>query len=262
MVTTDPQEAPELQFLVSPWAFAFSFRGERQVHSFHNAPFYNTKKGCEELAGLFEEAPTPADQTALLCFASTYYTLVPEDLYDEADKQRVMRLTFSEDFSEEELRSDRSMVSDARIVHWWPSILSEKASENYPGYLPEHFSVKGIAHLLALNTKMGAPCAIAHIRHGELDVGFASRGMLRSFNSFSYANAEELVYFLLHAWRSYASGESIGSFHLTGTTAQGDEVELLQRYVEGATYHSDGKGNWCSFFFEDIISDAHHQRSS
>lgn len=262
MTITDPKKDPELLFLISPWAFGHYSGGGPTVKPFQNAPFHKTKKGMEELKGAFQEAPDPGDHPPIVCFASSYYTLVPEDLYEEDDRQRMMKLTFSEDIPENELRTDRSMVSDARIVHWWPPALSEEARGHYPGFFPEHFAIRAIDGLLALNTKSGEPCAIAHIRHGEVDIGFAAAGRLRSLNSFSYANTDELVYFILHAWRTYASGERIDAFHVTGTTEQGEEKELLQRYVEDPIFHMDGKGNWCSFVFEDILGFADHRRST
>lgn len=252
------KENSELSLLITPWAFA-QVKGSRSfIRSFGQAPFYRTKKGLEELKGFLDESPDPSDESPLCIFASPYYSFVPEDLYDEADEKRMLDLAFSENIEEEGIRSERSVLTDTRVVHWYPSLLLNALTERYPGFVPHHFTLPSIEALLSLQIRAGKATGYAQIRYGEVDVGFASRGELRIFNTFSYASPEELVYFILHTWRSCGAGEELGSFHISGTTPQGAEKELLEHYVEDPVLYEDGEGHWRSFLLENFSDLADH----
>jgi hypothetical protein len=252
----------ELILLVTPWAFATADANSKRIRTFRHAPFYRSEKGIEELKAFLKESPDPSDESPLCIFASPYYSFVPEDLYDPEDEKRMLDLAFSEGIEEEGIRSERSMLIDSRVVHWYPSRLIEALTDRYPGFVPHHFTIPAIENLLALNTHDGKACGLAHIRHGEVDVGFAVDGELRIFNSFSYANAEELVYFILHTWRTCGAGEGIESFHVMGTTPQTEEKELLERYVQDPVLYQDENGHWLSFLLDELPRFADHQRET
>ncbi len=263
-MTTDSRSAREheLLLLITPWAITRRSSEGISHHPLKQVPFHKYEKGIEELREQLTECPDPQDESPLCCFASPYYSFVPEDLYDEADQERMLELAFSESFPKEGVRTERAQVANARVVHWFPEALQKLLTERFPGYIPQHFTIPAIETLLALHTRSGKATGLAHIREREVDVGFAADHGLRIFNSFSYANAEELVYFILHTWRSCGAGEALEEFHVSGTVEQGMEKGLLERYVEAPIYHEDGKGSWSSFLLEDLREFEDHRRKA
>ncbi|MFB6257669.1 MAG: DUF3822 family protein [Flavobacteriales bacterium] len=261
-MVTEPaqQRAQGLFLLITPWEFGHRSASAHHTEPFRHAPFYKNEKGVKELKDALQGLPGSQEESPVCIFASPYYSFVPEDLYEEGDQKRMLDLAFSEDLEEADLRTERSQVTDTRIVHWYPRILRDALTEAYPGFVPLHFTVPAIETLLGVHVRTGKACGLAHIRHGEVDVGFAAQGGLRLFNSFSYATAEELVYFTLHTWRTCGAGEELEQFHITGTTEQGSEKELLQRYIEEPVLHEDGEGSWRSFLLEEISEFADHKR--
>jgi hypothetical protein len=248
--------------MVGAQELSYSHSSGKKQHPFENHPFYRTEKGIEELRKGLDQVPGDRDSSPIVHFASPYYSFVPEDLYEEEDRARMLELAFSEGFGPEEIRAERSLLTDARVVHWFPEQLQKALKDRFPGFVPHHFTIPAIETLLALQHRAGRATGLAHIRQGEVDVGFAAEGKLRIFNSFSYANAEELVYFILHTWRTCGAGEKLQRFHVTGTTPQKDERELLERYVEGLVLHEDGKGHWNSFLLEELQDLEDHSRQA
>jgi|GEM_PF-1233117 len=125
------------------------------------------------------------------------YTLVPTSLFENDKIQSYLELNHDLGL-EDGLGYYSYEVSslNTKIVYAFPDVLKKILESNINGIKILHYTAP-LLESFALNNSKGEELFL-HIQQEQFDILYSKDGQLQFFNSFSYTNSEDLLYFLLY----------------------------------------------------------------
>jgi hypothetical protein len=210
-----------------------------QLHSLYEFTYrhdMDMEEYFQSLRDVFEkeEVFQKPHRREIFAFDHPYSTLVPEDIFEEKSMRDYLSLSF--DLPGEQLvMSGQVKGTGLRNVFCVPTAGS--------GSILSRFPVAGIHHLATpllsglfhtLHRYPGEDTVFCHLRQDILDLAIFSSGRLRYYNSFSYNNKEEFVYYILFVLEQLSMTSSSQQVIVMGEVEKRSEfLEYSRPYLGG-----------------------------
>lgn len=175
---------------------------------------------------------TNSFKTVKIAFDGQKSTLVPALLFDPNETEQYLKFNFT--LSQDELiYCDHLMPLDAWQVFTVPEHAVEAIRQVFPGSKVVHFSSLFIESVwINYKNRINAPHVFLHIREPLLDLMIFDGRQMSYFNTFPFANAEDVTYYLIFVLEQLNYNPEIIPLVLLGNDEAGEELsELLLRYV-------------------------------
>jgi hypothetical protein len=171
-------------------------------------------------------------------FASAFRnsTLVPNPLYTPGTAETHLHFNTAED-GQSHILTDELRQVDARNVHALPDWLHRSISKRFAGASIVHSSSAVIDYLTTLFKNTGEEMMWVDVQPGTISMIITRGKKLLLSNSFSYENAEGLVYFILFACEQLQLNPESIHLRFTGIIdAEDAAYKLAHKYVRNTDF--------------------------
>lgn len=161
---------------------------------------------------------------------SSQYALVPQDLYNEKEKDRYLSFAFSS--SDKQVLNNLLKVEKVELVFGINDEIYEFCSRS----LLNPCFIHSIVPLLTLWKKQSKLCLSRQmyvvLRQKSMDVVCFSGGNLLFVNSFEAELLEDILYYILYVWRQTGMEQEVDQLHLSGESSLRNSVmNTLRTYL-------------------------------
>ena len=172
-----------------------------------------------------------AYQKIRIAAVSPIFTLVPERLYNPAEKrtylQEIANLSYDKD-----IRSDELRAAQARLVYALPQTMTNLIQNQWMGGQLFHATTAFLAGLLQRVSTPAAPTLYLQVYSGWLVAALVEGKNLLFVNSFQYLDAKDFLYFVLLVFDQYKLTPEETPVCITGQLIEQSEIyPLLRRYI-------------------------------
>lgn len=170
-----------------------------------------------------------------VCINTPYFTLVPKELFDPLAIEAVLR--FNIDLPSTPLQYDAVPVKNTNyyLLYALPKELISAYRRKFPNVHFRCSLAKLIANLRAQNA--GDNATICWYNEGELHIIDFKNKELQLCNAFTCNSPEDVVYFVLNAFRQLEYNHENRPLILMGGISQESEMySLLRQYVKEITF--------------------------
>jgi hypothetical protein len=171
-------------------------------------------------------------------FASAFRnsTLVPNPLYTPGTAETHLHFSTATNGQSHVLTDEMRQV-DARNVHAIPEWLHRLINQQFPGAVMVHSSSAVIDHLTTLFKNTGEELIWVDVQPGTISMVITRGKKLLLSNSFTYENAEGLVYFILFACEQLQLNPESINLRFTGILdAEDAAYKLALKYVRNTDF--------------------------
>ena len=188
-------------------------------------------------------------------FNTTKYTLVPEPLFDK--EQMKLFLSFNHELNDTEaLHSNNIHNADAHIIFSLPYPLVEAVYMRFPNSKLYHSSIPFIeSNLIRFKFKGNKSKVLAHANSMYFDLIVINSSGMQLYNSFSYKNADDLVYYIMYIYDQLKLNPEEADILLSGILTKNSEAHLkLKRFIRNIIFDKHNDQFQYSYIFNDVPS--------
>ena len=208
-------------------------------------PVATTAEGLTQYMDQFwgqhrEQLQINADQTIQLIHQSSWYTLVPKDLFDPA--KGLDYLKFNTRLLDTDLVAhDHIEALDLVVVYLPFTNVNNWFFERFGSFTFEHSITVLLRHVLAKKSPQKIPQIITYFHKDHFDLVVWQDKQIQLCNTYAYHQPEDVLYFVLFACEQLNLDPEIVALYLGGEVEKQDEYfELLYRYVRQVALYQDG----------------------
>ena len=186
----------------------------------------------DKLQALLKDQPELYKNFArtIVLFSNRECTLIPEEVYQEDDKEKYIELLFGDAFSGKCYAMHLPNLGNY-LVYKAPSSLDKFYMELFPGSIYYHSTGFLLNTLSRISFDYKKPLVHAHFSKNYFEMAMFSKGKLLFYNSFEFQTSEEIAYYILFAlkqWKVEANKIMVSGLML----ADSDEFFWLKKYVQ------------------------------
>lgn len=171
-------------------------------------------------------------KAVLLAYEGKRFTLVPGPLFDPAEREGYLKLNFRGE-AEEQYLSDHLTPFDSQLVFSMPGATYNAIRAVYPSVrIQHHISVLLDSISMNFKNRISANRVFLHLREKFFDLVLFDGRQMSYCNSFSYLNAEDIVYYLVFVLEQLnLNPEAIHVVLLGQVDRSSGLYELMAKYV-------------------------------
>lgn len=165
----------------------------------------------------------------IVLFSNRECTLIPEEIFQENDKEKYISLLFGDAYSGKYYSMHLPNLGNY-LVYKTPSTLDKFYKELFPGSVYYHSTGFLLNTLSRISFSYKKPLVHAHFSKNYFEMSIFSKGKLLFYNSFEFQTSEEIAYYILYAlkqWKVEAHEIMVSGQML----ADSDEFFWLKKYV-------------------------------
>ncbi len=191
--------------------------------------------GSDDLFGTLERALASKGmgnqvfQSVSCLFDNRFCTLVPEPLFNEADKAKYLEFTFQipEGYA---VHSDKIEKAGCRNVYAYQKTLKNKVLSKWENAQFMHTSTLFINKMMESQTTTGV---YVNVRNHDFDMAAIKEGKLHFFNNFRFNTKEDFAYFLLFAMEQNGiSGQDTPVCFSGLIRPDSETIDLCEHYIK------------------------------
>ena len=179
-------------------------------------------------------------------------TLVPAFFFEEKKEQLIFQFNqVQEDFSEVLFNT----LSNAMVVNIfaYPKAYFAKIKEIYPNLKAFHRSSPFIETLVQNSAKWVTPKCFVAINKKEIDIGIAQKKKLEFFNSFTYKEHTDIVYYILNIIEQFKLSAMETEVYISVDLENHDEIfEFLNNYLNLIKFIHPSDQYTYSYIFDEL----------
>ena len=166
---------------------------------------------------------------SIVLFSNRECTLIPEEVFQEEDKEKYINLLFGDAFSGECFSMHLPALGNY-LVYKTPSELNKLYKENFPGFIHYHGTGFLLNTLSRISFNYKEPLIHDHFSKNYFEMAMFSKGKLLFYNSFEFQTSEEIAYYILYALKQWKVDAN--TIMVSGQmNADSDEFFWLRKYV-------------------------------
>jgi len=131
-----------------------------------------------------------------LSLVSQNYTLIPDNLFSDSQKQSYLR--FNKDFEKSDYAVNADKLNNLKAYNIYPvhNAISEMMSKFYDDYRIRHYTsplMESLMYLLATGSTKSD--VLINVYNGYFDIVIIQSGIIRLINTFKYVTYDDLMYY-------------------------------------------------------------------
>jgi hypothetical protein len=189
--------------------------------------------------------------------ANSRFTLIPEALYLENEKENYFNFVHERD-SGEVVHSDRLQHLGVYSVYGVPAHFSKEIDKFFSQAILRHISSVLISNIWMNVKNMSGRKAFLNLRDAQFDLLVFEGNQLKYCNVFHYLTVEDIAYYVIFAFEQLSLNPEEVSLVLMGNGDRFSPVyDLLFRYIRNIEFASRNEGLNYSYLFNDIPEHAY-----
>ena len=189
----------------------------------------------KELLNTSEILATANYRKVIFCSGFRKSTIVPSALFDEQNLKQ--QLGFSHELvHDDEILTDDIATLQAVNIYAVPNTILKLLSDQYNNLEVYHSSTSTITYLLANRTEHKSKSIFVIVHEKYFEVIIIDGYQLTFYNTFSYTNNEEFVYYILFVCEQLTIDPSETGITFSGTiTEQSEKFILISKYFSNVS---------------------------
>lgn len=170
--------------------------------------------------------------SVILGWESEKLSVVPDELFSAgSEREYLEQLTVIS--LEDDVRSERFSFLEAQVVFAAPRNHLEAAERRLSSRRTHHIAGGLLTAWGTRSRRLGHQSVSAAVRGGQLFVAAHRNGMLQFYNTFSFANSQDALYYLLLAYQQCGWAPTRVPLYLCGEITEHSELyRQFYRYIE------------------------------
>ena len=234
-----------VQVSLTGLSFLASGQATKEIYVTEKFSVATTAQGLTQYLDQFwgrqrEALDIPTDAKIRLLHQSSWYTVVPKDLFDPA--RGLDYLKFNTRLLDNDLVAyDHIEGLDLVVVYLPFTNVNNWFFERFGSFTFEHTASVLLRHLMGHNSQTKDPQALVHINHGQFDLIIWHGKRLLVCNTYSFQNPEDVLYYVLFAFEQFDLDPQQVFLYLAGAAQSHKELHaLLYKYVRHVSYYQNG----------------------
>jgi hypothetical protein len=204
-LTSERAERYEISIRLRPDGFSFAgiIPGESSSFFFTDTRLDRTKSYAVGLKDIFYEHEFftyPFKRTTVIC-ANCRYTLVPESVFTEAHKERIMTFVFPHLIQESVVLHEPLSPLDAEVLYSFPKDIYEFCSRSLDEPVFTHSVTLSLLNWRKQNLSSFPKQLYIDVRGAVLDAACFDKGSLTFLNSFDIEDTVDVAYYIVCIWK-------------------------------------------------------------
>jgi len=214
--------------------FSYSFIDVNENQCVGLCSFSKQDGGVDKVDKLQEFIKTQSElqknyARSIVLFSNRECTLIPEEVFQEEDKEKYINLLFGDAFSGVCFSMHLPALGNY-LVYKTPSALNKLYKELFPGYIYYHSTGFLLNALSRISFNYKEPLIHAHFSKNYFEMAMFSKGKLLFYNSFEFQTSEEIAYYILYALKQWKV--EANTIMVSGQMNEdSDEFFWLKKYV-------------------------------
>ena len=181
-----------------------------------------------------------AHQTIRLAHQSSWYTVVPKDLFDPA--RGLDYLKFNTRLLDNDLVAYDVLEGLDLVVVYLPfTNVNNWFFERFGSFTFEHTASVLLRHLLVQNSLKKSVQSMVHVHKDHFDLIVWQGKNLLLCNTYGYQSPKDVLYYVLFAFEQFDLDPEQVPLYLAGAVPErGELFTLLYEYVRDVSYYSNG----------------------
>ncbi len=179
-------------------------------------------------------------------------TLVPALFFEEKKEKLIFQFNQVHEDSSEVLFNNLSSAMVVNIFAY-PKTYLTKLKEIYPNLKAYHRSSPFIETLVQNSAKWANPKCFVAINKKEIDIGIAQKKKLEFFNSFTYKENTDIVYYILNIIEQFKLSAMETEVYISVDLENHDEIfEFLNNYLNLIKFIHPSDQYTYSYIFDEL----------
>ncbi len=185
-------------------------------------------------------------------------TLIPNAIFDQQKLAEYHKFNFSVN-EDDYYIADKLINLAAANIYSIPNFISTLFS-NFTNLKFNHFSSSLIeAALTDVKTSKAISSVYVNVMKESFQISIVKNQKLTLYNSFSYKNNEDFIYYLLFVLDQQGINNEEAIITLTGNVTKNDEIyKTLYKYINTINFGNRNNNLTYSYILEEILTHFHH----
>ncbi len=172
---------------------------------------------------------------------TSIYTIIPEKLFVEKEAKKYLEFNHTI-YSNEKICIDNIYQIAAKNIYGFPFEVDDIAEKKFPNYQFKHTATILIETILSLNTH---DVIFAHINGNRLDILVKKDDALKFCNSFFFASAEDIIYYILNVYQQLEMDAASIPLVFAGEIEQESTVfGIAYKYIKNVSFQNRPEHFW------------------